>query len=137
MKQNRIRVRQGDTIFMEGEQGDSMYVIVEGQVQIVRRGARAPVVLATLQPGAFFGEMAVVDRSERTATAVAATDATLLAVGASELEVLLKQQPDVGAKMIRTLVRRLKYTTNQVMDEKEKIALLFDSDPDLQPVPKA
>lgn len=137
MKQNRIRVRQGDTIFMEGEQGDSMYVIVEGQVQIVRRGARAPVVLATLQPGAFFGEMAVVDRSERTATAVAATDATLLAVGASELEVLLKQQPDVGAKMIRTLVRRLKYTTNQVMDEKEKIALLFDSDPDLQPAPKA
>lgn len=137
MKQNRIRFRQGDTIFMEGEQGDAMYVIVEGQVQIVRRGARAPVVLATLQPGAFFGEMAVVDRSERTATAVAATDATLLAVGASELEVLLKQRPDVGAKMIRTLVRRLKYTTNQVMDEKEKIALLFDSDPELQPAPKA
>jgi len=136
MKPNHIHVRQGDTIFMEGEQGDAMYVIVEGQVQIVRRGARAPVVLATLQPGAFFGEMAVVDRSERTATAVAATDATLLAVDASELEALLKQRPDVGAKMIRTLVRRLKYTTNQVMDEKEKIALLFDSDPDLQPAPK-
>lgn len=128
MKQNRMRVSQGATIFAEGEQGETMYVIVEGRVQIVKKGAKTPVVLATLQPGAFFGEMAIVDRIQRTATAVAVTDVTLLEVKASELELLLKQRPDVGAKMIRTLVRRLKYTTNQVMDEKEKLAMLFDSD---------
>lgn len=127
MKQNRMRVSQGDTIFAEGEQGETMYVIVEGRVQIVKKGAKSPVVLATLQPGAFFGEMAIVDRIQRTATAVAVTDVTLLEVKASELELLLKQRPDVGAKMIRTLARRLKYTTNQVMDEKEKLAMLFDS----------
>lgn len=128
MKQNRMRVSQGATIFAEGEQGETMYVIVEGRVQIVKKGARTPVVLATLQPGAFFGEMAIVDRIQRTATAVAVTDVTLLEVKASELELLLKQRPDVGAKMIRTLARRLKYTTNRVMDEKEKLAMLFDSD---------
>lgn len=133
MKQNRIQVRKGDVIFMEDEQGDTMYVIVEGHVQIVRKGAKGPVVLTTLQPGAFFGEMAIVDRTERSATAVAATDTTLIAVNEAELELLLKQRPDIGAKMIRTLGRRLKYTTNQVMDEKEKIALLFDNDPDSQP----
>lgn len=130
MKQNRMRVSRGATIFAEGEQGETMYVIVEGRVQIVRKGTKSPVVLATLEPGAFFGEMAIVDRTERTATAVALTDVMLLAVNASELELLLKQRPDVGAKMIRTLTRRLKYTTNQVMDEKEKIAMLFDSDPE-------
>lgn len=133
MKRNQVKARQGDTIFKEGDQGDSMYVIVDGQVQIVRRGANGPVILATLQPGAFFGEMAIVDQTARTATAVAVTDATLLVVNASELELLLKQRPDVGAKMIRTLTRRLKYTTNQVMDEKEKIALLFDNDADPSP----
>lgn len=127
MKQNRMSVSQGATIFTEGERGDTMYVIVEGRVQIERKGSKAPVVLATLQPGSFFGEMAVVDQAERTATAVALTDVSLLAVHASELELLLAQRPDLGAKMIRTLVRRLKHTTNQVMDEKEKIAMLFDS----------
>lgn len=131
MTQNRIQVSKGEAIFKEGDQGDSMYVIIDGQVQIVRKGNRAPVVLATLQPGAFFGEMAIVDNTERTASAVAATNATLLVVEASELELLLKQRPDVGARMIRTLARRLRYTTNRVMDEKEKIALLVDggSDP--------
>lgn len=134
MKQNRMSVSRGDTIFTEGEQGDTMYVIVEGRVQIQRRGSKAPVVLATLQPGSFFGEMAVVDQAERTATAVALTDVSLLVVHASELELLLEQRPDVGAKMIRTLVRRLKHTTNQVMDEKEKIAMLFDSGAETRPV---
>ncbi len=133
MQQNRMRVSQGDTIFVEGERGDTMYVIVAGKVQISRTGAGSPVVLATLEPGSFFGEMAVVDQTERTATAVALTDVTLLAVHASELELLLKQRPDLGAKMIRTLTRRLRYTTNQVMDEKEKIALLFDSGSGSQP----
>lgn len=127
MKQNQMSVSQGATIFSEGEQGDTMYVIVEGRVQIQREGSKSPVVLATLQPGSFFGEMAVVDQSERTATAVALTDVSLLTVHASEIELLLEQRPDVGAKMIRTLVRRLKHTTDQVMDEKEKIAMLFDS----------
>lgn len=134
MNQNRIQVGQGETIFKEGEPGDAMYVIVEGQVRIERRGAATPVVLATLKPGAFFGEMAVVDHTERTATAVAATDATLIVVPASELELLLKQRPDLGAKMIGTLARRLRYTTNRVMDEKEKIALLFDNDSDPRPL---
>lgn len=126
MKQNRLSVSQGATIFSEGEQGDTMYVIVEGRVQIQRKGSKSPVVLATLQPGSFFGEMAVVDQSERTATAVALTDVSLLTVHVSEIELLLEQRPDVGAKMIRTLVRRLKHTTDQVMDEKERIAMLFD-----------
>lgn len=133
MQQNRMRVTQGDTIFAEGERGDTMYVIVEGKVQISRTGAGVPVVLTTLEPGSFFGEMAIVDQTERTATATALTDVTLLAVHASELELLLKQRPDLGAKMIRTLARRLRYTTNQVMDEKEKIAMLFDSGPGSQP----
>ncbi|MDZ7839361.1 MAG: cyclic nucleotide-binding domain-containing protein [Gammaproteobacteria bacterium] len=133
MKQNRMSVSRGATIFTEAERGDTMYVIVEGRVQIERAGSKASVVLATLEPGSFFGEMAVVDQAERTATAVALTDVSLLAVHASELELLLEQRPDVGAKMIRTLVRRLKHTTNQVMDEKEKIALLFDSGADTRP----
>lgn len=136
MQHKNLKFRAGETIFREGEQGDAMYVIIDGRVQITRRGVREPVVLATLEPGAFFGEMAVVDRTPRTASAAALTDSTLLAIDGSRLESLLEQRPDLGARMIRTLVRRLKFTTNQVMDEKEKMALLFDEEIDIRPVPE-
>lgn len=105
-----------------------MYVILKGQVQIRKEGSREPVVLATLNPGAFFGEMAIVDHTERTATALALSDTTVIAVPATELETLLAQRPALGAKMLRTLVRRLIYTTNQVIDEKEKLAMLFSQE---------
>ncbi|HSH40941.1 MAG TPA: cyclic nucleotide-binding domain-containing protein [Arenicellales bacterium] len=136
MQQIQLKFKAGETIFEEGEQGDAMYVIMDGRVRIVRRGGREPVVLATLEPGAFFGEMAVVDRTPRTASAVAFTDSTVLAIDGSRLEALLEQRPDLGARMIRTLVRRLKFTTNQVMDEKEKMALLFDEEIDIRPAPE-
>lgn len=137
MKDNRIRVKQGESVFTQGDQGDCMYVIVEGQVQIVREGGSSPTVLANLGVGAFFGEMAVLHRTTRTATALAISDVVLIVVKAPDLELLLTQRPDVGAKMIRTLTRRLEHTTNQVMDEKEKIALLFDYESNSEPQPQS
>lgn len=132
MSDNKLRLKQGETIFKEGDDGDRMYVIVQGLVQIVRKSGGSPVVLATLRDGAFFGEMAILHRTTRTATAVAASDVVLSVVQAQDLERLLAQRPDVGAKMIRTLTRRLEHTTNQVMDEKAKIALLFDYESDAE-----
>lgn len=128
MNDKRIRVKQGDTIFKEGDDGDCMYVIVEGRVQIVRNSDNGPVNLATLRDGAFFGEIAILHRTTRTATAVAVTDVALLTVEGPDLGHLLEQRPDLGERMIRTLTRRLEHTTNQVMDEKAKTALLFDCD---------
>lgn len=133
MSDKRIRVKQGETIFKEGDDGDCMYVIVEGQVQIVRNWGKSPVNLATLRDGAFFGEIAILHRTTRTATAVAVTDVVLLTVEGADLGRLLAQRPDLGERMIRTLTRRLEHTTNQVMDEKAKIALLFDCDSDPDP----
>lgn len=130
MSDNRIRFEQGETIFKEGDEGDCMYVIVEGQVQIVRQSGGKRVVFATLGEGEFFGEMAVLHRTARTATAVAVTDVVLITVQGSELGQFLVHRPDLGARMICTLTRRLEHTTNQVMDEKAKIALLFDYDSD-------
>lgn len=128
MSDKHIRVERGETIFKEGDDGDCMYVIVEGQVQIVRDSGSSPVVLATLGEGAFFGEMAILHRTTRTATAVAVTDVELMTVQGPDLVHLLAKRPELGARMIHTLTRRLEHTTNQVMDEKAKIALLFDHD---------
>jgi len=128
MSDKHLRVEQGEIIFKEGDDGDCMYVIVEGQVQIVRKSGSSPVVLASLGEGAFFGEMAILHRTTRTATAVAVTDVVLVTVQGPDLGRLLAKRPELGAKMICTLTRRLEHTTNQVMDEKAKIALLFDYD---------
>lgn len=129
MTRERIAFEAGETIFKEGEHGDSMYIIAEGQVQIVKDSSKEPVVLATLQPGSFFGEMAIVNQTERTATAVAATGTKLMPVRSEELVTMLHQKPELGAKMIHTLVRRLIYTSNQVVDEKERNALLYSQYP--------
>jgi CRP-like cAMP-binding protein len=128
MTHKQFTVAAGDAIFREGDKGDYMYVIVEGQVQIRKEVSGKPVVLATLNPGAFFGEMAIVDHTERTATALALSDTTVAAIPATQLETLLTQRPELGAKMLRTLVRRLIFTTNQVIDEKEKLAMLFSQE---------
>lgn len=130
MTQKPMQFHEGDAVFREGEPGDTMYVVVTGQVRIVKKGTKEPIVLATLQEGAFFGEMAIVGHTERTATALAATDTTVIPIHASELEVLLKQRPELGAKMMRTLVRRLIRTSNQVVDEKAKNALFYSDEPD-------
>jgi CRP/FNR family cyclic AMP-dependent transcriptional regulator len=68
--------KQGETIFEEGEPADCMFSVVEGAVDIRLRGA----VLEHISPGGVFGEMALIDKLPRSATAVAAADCSLAAI---------------------------------------------------------
>lgn len=69
-------LKAGDVIFKQGDAGQELFIIKSGKVEI-RIGNR---VLDTLSPGNIFGEMALIDSAPRNATAVAITDATLIAV---------------------------------------------------------
>lgn len=107
-------------MFSEGDPGDAMYVVVQGLVQVYRDTTSGRLVLAKIRPGEFFGEMALLGNSSRTATAVALSDTVLAAYRSDELEALLATRPEVGARMIRHLVGRLKETTDKLMGEREK-----------------
>jgi CRP-like cAMP-binding protein len=100
--------RSGKTIFKEGDPGNRLFIISEGEVRISRdvpgSGEEA---LTVLKPGACFGEMAVFDRSERSTDAIANKDCTLVTITRSDFEMLLDFDRDLGFKILWSVVRLL------------------------------
>lgn len=100
--------KAGETIFEEGELGDSLYVIASGEVEIVRRDASgAPHGLAVLGTRQFFGEMSLIDKEYRSATVRARTDCDLLHLTAENLTAFRKQHRDGFTFVIINIARML------------------------------
>lgn len=96
----------GEYIFKEGEAGNRLYLIFEGDVRISRvvpgSGEEA---LAVLKPGALFGEMAVFDRSERSTDAISNGGTKCLTITRSDFELLLDFNRDLAYKVLWSCVR--------------------------------
>ena len=96
------------TIFKEGEPGNRLYIIAEGEVRISRdvpgSGEEA---LTVLKKGACFGEMSVFDRSERSTDAIANKDSTLITITRSYFEILLDFNREIAFKILWSVVRML------------------------------
>jgi CRP-like cAMP-binding protein len=102
-------------IFHEGEEGAEMYVITSGRVEIRKAtGPSAMKTLTTLQAGDLFGEMALIDRKPRSATAVAAEPTKLLVLNDKLFDRMLVSNPDFARRMIRILSDRIR-RANQVI----------------------
>ncbi len=99
----QVRVKEGRVLTKEGDPGREFMVIEEGSAT-VRRGGK---VLATLGPGDFFGEMAVIAGVPRTATITADTDMVLEALNRREFSSLLDQSPAIAKKVLVGAVKRL------------------------------
>lgn len=97
-----------------------MYVVIQGLVHVYRDTPAGRIALAKIEAGQFFGEMALLGNTPRTATAVTLTDTVLAVYKPDELEDLLDTRPKVGARMIRKLVERLKETTDSLVKERNK-----------------
>ena len=103
------------TIFREGEEGAEMYVITTGRVEIRKAtGPSAAKTLTTLQTGDLFGEMALIDRKPRSATAVAVEPTKLLVLNETLFDRMLVSNPDFARRMIRILSDRIR-RANQVI----------------------
>lgn len=98
----------GEYVFHEGEPGNRLYIVLEGEIRISRQipGAGEEA-LAVLKHGAMFGEMAVFDRSERSTDAIAHAGARLLTVSRAEFEILLDFNRDIAYKVLWAVVRVL------------------------------
>jgi CRP/FNR family transcriptional regulator, cyclic AMP receptor protein len=93
------------TIMNQGDTGSSMYILLDGRVGIFINGKA----VETVATGGMFGEMALVDHSPRTASAVAETDCALLAINRDTLIALVKSEPAVGMTMLRSVAARLRH----------------------------
>ncbi len=103
-------VEAGESVFKQGDEGDAFYVVVQGSIKISRGGTH----LATLGPREGFGEMALLDRETRSATATAAEDTTLLRLDRDSFDRVVEQNPVVARGIYRVLTERLRNTLAQV-----------------------
>jgi CRP/FNR family cyclic AMP-dependent transcriptional regulator len=111
---------EGAAIVEQGEQreesqdGDSLYVIVEGRVRVMRAQAGREEQLATLGPGEFFGEMALLDGKPRSASVLATEDTRCLILARWDLLRAMRHDPEIAIQMLTVLSTRLRSMQDQL-----------------------
>ncbi len=103
-----ISVADGEFIFREGDEGSRMYIVHEGQVEIIQELTGDEQKVTLLEKGDFFGEMSVLENLPRTASARALKNAKLLQINSATFAQMLKDNPEVAVRMMRKLSRRLR-----------------------------
>lgn len=98
----------GAEICREGDPGQAMYVIVSGQVEVLKAYDTGEKRLAVRGPGEFVGEMAVIDAIPRSASLHAAGEVRVLVIEGQAVEAILRERPSVSIAMLRGLSRRLR-----------------------------
>ncbi|MEO6954102.1 MAG: Crp/Fnr family transcriptional regulator [Polyangia bacterium] len=104
----------GTVLFDEGDLGDEMYVIQSGRVRLSRMVRGVAQHLATLPPGEFFGELAIINDRARSATATVMEDSTLLVLDAQMFEALVRGNAEIAMRLIKRLATRLQHANAQV-----------------------
>jgi CRP-like cAMP-binding protein len=97
---------QGKTLVREGEPGSDFFVVLAGEVDVRRKGRK----LRTLGRGDFFGEIALLARSPRTATVTTGTPVEALVIPGRDFKQLLKRVPTLQLKVLEELADRLSTT---------------------------
>jgi uncharacterized membrane protein len=104
-----------EPIFWIGERGDEMFIVQHGKVRLSYTDeAGSDVTLAVLAPGAFFGDLSLLDGGPRTATARAQTDATLLSLDRHGFYDFIEKHPSAAIHMIATLGQRNRDTLDKL-----------------------
>jgi CRP-like cAMP-binding protein len=115
---------QGERIFQIGHPGAAMFVIQSGRINISIPSQDDDLILASLESGAFMGELALLDDSPRSATAIAVEDTVTLALFRSDLDKLIETEVLMGSKILKALAKiigqRLRVTNGQLFAQKEQ-----------------
>jgi CRP-like cAMP-binding protein len=112
---------KGTVLFNEGDPGEDMYIIRSGRVAIRKHVAHGDLVVAELEKGDFFGEMAVLERIPRTATAEMLEDGALIVIGSDVFGEMVKTTPEIAVRMLRKYSLRLREMTKQ-LEQLKKVA---------------
>lgn len=98
-----------EVVFYEGDDSDSCYVVRTGHARAIREhGDGRQITLATFGPGDIFGELAMFDAERRSATVQATDELDAVAILGGDMRRLLRQHPDISAKLVVSLAQRLR-----------------------------
>lgn len=111
-----------EIIFKENEPAAALYIIQEGKVDIFINYGTEPILLATLEKGMFFGELALFDETPRSATVVASKESVLVALSKPDFILFSKKEPAIGNKIVMSLgsilAKRLRVANDQIEELK-------------------
>ena len=107
---DEVTLPAGKVLCEEGTVGREAFVIVDGTAEVRRNRHK----VATVGAGTCVGELALLDPGPRTATVVAGTDMTVLAIGAREFAALLDEVPPIALKVLRSLAARVRDLDSQI-----------------------
>ena len=103
----RQRFDPGETLFLEDDAGDSMFIVVSGSVNIVTFGRE----LEDGGPGGIIGEIALIDDGRRSASAMAAEDTEVLVVDRAAFRALVRKEPQFALDVMRIMAGRVRQAT--------------------------
>lgn len=113
-------VKQWSVVVKQGDHGDTMYLILEGELRVRLQTGGRETILATLGPGDFFGDISLFDHGPRSADVVANVDSTVLKISAGGFEKLAAEAPELATPFllstIKTLVSRIRADNKRLRD---------------------
>jgi CRP/FNR family transcriptional regulator, cyclic AMP receptor protein len=101
---DEVQVPKGKVLVEEGRIGLELFIIVDGTAVVTRNGRK----VASLGPGDYFGELALLDRRPRSASVVSETDMDLLVLSQRQFNGLLESVPTISRKMLAAMANRLR-----------------------------
>lgn len=112
---------KGETIFLEGDIGRALCIVVDGKVELTRKDETGKEnILAEVRPGEIFGEMALLEEMPRTATAIAIEKTKTYLLYKNKLESLLYDYPRVGVVLVHYLARTLSSRLRAVIESHQQ-----------------
>ena len=116
-------VPAGQTVIEEGRSADSLYIIVDGELEVSKRIGQIDVTLAVRRPGDFVGERALIEQTPRSASVRTLRDSRLLVVSQDLFREVLASSPAAQMAILRTIALRLESTESLLMQHQKMAAL--------------
>jgi CRP-like cAMP-binding protein len=106
---------KGDVIIKEGNPGREMYIIQSGSVEVTKSDGNREIVLATLSRGDFFGEMAILENTNRTATVKAIETSRLIVLTTGNFMIKLKKDPTFAFQIMQKMSKRIRILNEKIL----------------------
>ena len=112
-----LRVEAGKTIFREGDPGDAVYVVLDGQVELRVNGQ----LVETVGPGGVLGEMALIEQAPRVATATARSACDLQPISEARFMSMIQQTPHFALQIMKVIASRLRAMNARLTGKNKKV----------------
>lgn len=104
-KFHRRNLKPGEILFNEGDEGHELFVLAEGRVLVSMSGAAGESIeLARLEPGSFFGEMAIIEQAFRSASCTAIDKVLCLSLSDDDFEALVRERPELASRILQRML---------------------------------